>query len=132
MLLSRLIDLSEAGKFVLVGMRPGTIMGLTEDGNYKIQFTDGNIDDVDPASVFPAQRIEDIDNTGSMGDHPELQSDVTDADELQIRVHDSWATVDKNTFRSWTGQRLKNGEPYAGPVYYYLSNDLAPRADDIP
>lgn len=36
-----------------------------------------------------------------------------------------WTPVDVRVFRSWTGERRINGEPYDGPVYVFGSNDKA-------
>lgn len=44
-------------------------------------------------------------------------------DNYEIKIKKSWHTVDEQVFRSWQGERKLNGNPYSGPVFYYLSNE---------
>lgn len=44
--------------------------------------------------------------------------------EIKVRAEsDRWSSVSKEVFRSWSGERRLNGQPYFGPVYLYLTNE---------
>lgn len=53
-------------------------------------------------------------------------------DTLEIQVHGSWVAVNEWIFRSWQGARRKNGEAFAGPVYYLGSEKVAPPPAEKP
>jgi hypothetical protein len=43
------------------------------------------------------------------------------SDTYELEVNLMRETVSPLIFRSWTGRRWLNGQPYTGPVYLYLS-----------
>ncbi len=44
-------------------------------------------------------------------------------DKFEIKTeHGSWVKVTEYIFRSYTGERRKNGKKYHGPVYYLGTN----------
>jgi hypothetical protein len=58
------------------------------------------------------------------------QDVYTEKDKLEIVVHpkhdpENWIQVSSYIFRSWTGPRRINGEPYDGPVFYLGSTKRA-------
>jgi len=46
-------------------------------------------------------------------------------EKLEIKVNGSFIEVSDLIFRSWTGPRRKDGKPYSGKTFYYLSNTEA-------
>lgn len=47
-----------------------------------------------------------------------------DTDTLEILAGGGWQVAPEDLFRSYTGRRRKNGEPYHGNVYWTGSDDL--------
>lgn len=48
-----------------------------------------------------------------------------EGDLLEARINGRWVRCPAYTWRSWTGERRVNGEPYAGPVYFLGSNTVS-------
>jgi hypothetical protein len=46
----------------------------------------------------------------------------------ELEVNLMRTKVDFTVWRSWTGRRWLNGEPYDGPVYAYLSPNVSQKA----
>lgn len=42
----------------------------------------------------------------------------------EVEVNGCWVKVTHDIFRSWSGRRRKNGKPYRGKRYYFLSNTV--------
>jgi hypothetical protein len=53
------------------------------------------------------------------------ESDVYADHKLEILVNGSLCKVDAYIFRSWSGSRYINGEPYIGPVFLLGSQEVA-------
>ena len=61
-------------------------------------------------------------------DHVQEQVKLMAAGRLEIEVHGGSGKRSQVTayiFRSWTGKRWKDGEPYDGPVYMLGSSEVA-------
>ena len=58
-----------------------------------------------------------------MTDHVQIQVDLMAAGRLEIEVRSKRLKVTPYIFRSWTGRRWKDGEPYDGPVYMLGSSE---------
>lgn len=43
----------------------------------------------------------------------------------EIRINKEWMIVSYEVFRSWDGERRKNGLAFLGPVYYPFSNQVS-------
>ena len=46
------------------------------------------------------------------------KAELTEADNMEIKIRSSWTKVTLYIFRSWGGERKLNGKPYHGPVFY--------------
>jgi len=42
----------------------------------------------------------------------------------EIKVNNNWAEVSFSIFRSWAGERKRDGKNYLGKVYYYLGKEV--------
>jgi hypothetical protein len=54
----------------------------------------------------------------------EINFDPTAKLEVNTRG-DRWCKTSFEMFRSWGGKRRINGKPYEGPVYNFLTNNVA-------
>ena len=56
---------------------------------------------------------------------PPVPTDDVSAEPLyEVMYVDSWVVTDPDIWRSWTGERMINGEVYHGPVYNLGSDTL--------
>ena len=46
-----------------------------------------------------------------------LTDDIAEEDLHEVMYGGSWVVTDPDIWRSWTGERMLNGELYHGPVY---------------
>lgn len=51
------------------------------------------------------------------------EGEITEDDNMEIKIHSSWSKVTLWIFRSWEGERKLNGKPYHGPVFYLGSDN---------
>ena len=51
---------------------------------------------------------------------------------LEIQCNGSWVAVNEWIFRSWSGPRRKDGQPFAGPVFFLGSDKVAPPPAEKP
>jgi hypothetical protein len=96
------------------GSAPGTIPADYPGRKQKVAATRKKLDK-------EKKSVTEADDAASW--RKKLKDVLPDTDKLEIYVNKSWTKVDPLVFRSFTGSRQRNGQPYKGPCYVWLTNN---------
>jgi hypothetical protein len=70
-------------------------------------------------------KIELLTSTPSFEKHIVTPTDdISPEPIMEVKVGPSWVETPEDVFRSWTGERRINGDPYHGPIYGLASDTL--------